>query len=193
MKHLMLDIETLSVKSRALIWSVGLVEFDPYSDWIDDPYIFYTRRTEQLAIRRWVEGDTVRWTREKGDSVGYEKWLKMQEYDEFGETDPRALSIGQLHSAMLRHVGQENMIWCKGGSFDFACLNALFQDGKHNTPWNFRNENCMRVLQMLAHGGESEMPVMDNGVAHNAADDAVFQARWVQNLIKRFGMTEKES
>ena len=185
MKHFMLDIETLATKATALVWAVGLVEFDPCSTIIENPRIFYVNKAEQLRIRRLIDGDTVRWTREKGDVAGYEKWLGMQSPNEFGEADPRLTGIITLHRELSGIVGMDNTIWCNGASFDFGVMRSLFDDAGLTLPWHFRNEVCMRTLRVLAGGGLAELPEV-SGVAHNAADDAVYQAKWVQNLIKRF-------
>lgn len=185
MTHFMLDIETLSTEKNALVWSVGMVEFDPNSDRIGESWEWIMLRAEQNRANRHVDPITVQWTIIHGDGDGYQSWLVQNMQSTSVPHHLCGLSaIHELHRALtdifIQHAAVT--VWVNGASFDFAILHSLFRDAGFRTPWHFRSEACIRSIRaLLPNTGIDLAPQTFS--AHKAVADARHQSQWLQKMI----------
>ncbi|AGH31498.1 hypothetical protein LOKG_00062 [Loktanella phage pCB2051-A] len=200
MNDWMLDIETLSTKNDALIWSVGLTPFVPKPSLqfsgalsIGKPNNFMLSGRGQEGRR--IDQNTINWTMKYGDAEGYAKW-KASNAALIG-LDHNFLTQ-RNHVVLYRHeqlleamagigINKKSTIWANGGDFDLSMMKDYFEDMGLDVPWSHGNKVCMRSLrwQCRQMSDHEFLPREDPTLkGHNAADDCVYQIRWTQNMLR---------
>lgn len=158
-EHVSIDLETVDMKSSAVILSVGVVVFD-FAGTIYSRHEFYPSIAQQLLAGRTFDTETIKW------------WQKQ---------DAKALAVFDVERAPVRAVlstiagitAGVNGVWGFGADFDNVKLMDLGMQFE-TTPWHYRKNRCGRTLISLAQG--FEWPA-DVGAAHCAVDDAEAQAQ----------------
>ena len=77
-------------------------------------------------------------------------------------------------------------VWCQGPSFDFPILASLFIQYEKKHPWEFWHQRDSRTVTSLIPENIKEKI---NFSAHNAVEDCVAQAKSVQYVYKKLGIT----
>ena len=179
--NMMLDIETLGRDHDALVWQIGICFFDPYGPVIGPHTLFLPSKQEQLSLGRKIEAETVAWTNTHGDTGTYMRWMYA---------DEARPTIKMIHTMLENHLASVSgdpsrvVVWAKGASFDFAIMKSLFRSAGLSQPWHFRNERCMRTFDaLIPEDVRIRLHPESCGRAHNAENDAIWQAKSVQNMI----------
>lgn len=168
MQNVMIDIETFDLKPTAVVLSIGAVQFNPFTDELGEEFYHRFNIDAQINEGRTVSGSTIRWWLRQDDGARREI-LK----------DPEPLVLGLLN--FKTWLPKDVVIWSHG-SFDINVLEHCFS---YNNPWHYRNVRDARTLLTTLSDLEIEVKQPDDvGTKHNALDDAVFQARSVQNIYK---------
>ena len=195
MRHIMLDIETLSTRSNAALVSIGACTFDPEHvdgdtdnrflvgidpEWYDSVFHAFD-----------VDPETVKWW-SKQSKAARDSLLINQ-----AQTLP--LAMDKLVE-WFEDVGFEKenwdivgRVWANPPQFDMVILRnaADYCYGSSNdVPWHYRQETCCRTHMALFRGeGLSFKGASQGLVKHRADHDAVRQARVVQMIeeLRRCG------
>ena len=184
MIHAMIDIETLSTSTNAVIVSIGAVPFNFETEEVYRDSEFYTNVSAASCMKSGldVNASTVVWWMEQPDEVRLPVFGR--------EARPgKTLYSALLHlSEWYADVGADT-VWARGSDFDIAILRTAYDAVNLDPPWDFWKVRDLRTLEDLA-GGAAYLPPR-TGVTHNALDDAVYQAecaivleRRLQNLCK---------
>lgn len=166
MNHVMVDLETLGTGSDAVIIAVGAVEFDPDTQTVGRT--FYDVVDPQSCVDSGLKVDvsTVMW------------WMKQSDAARAAFTRPG----NALHDVLLNFAQwypQGAAFWGNGASFDNVILANAFKVVGIAKPWSFTSDRCYRTLKnLLPHITQKAV-----GVAHNALDDAVYQANHANKLL----------
>lgn len=202
--HLMIDLETLGAGADAAIAEIGLCAFElpdarearellakadgpsPQSTaaWPCGPLggrAWSLRVDVDDCVRRGlrIETGTVYWWLQQGEAArerlvgGAEPPISLKE----------ALSdlIG-----IVEALGRLDGVWSHGATFDLPILATAFRACRLAVPWKFWQACDTRTLFWLCEQVTGQKPERPNaGVKHSAADDAVAQARWVQEAHRR--------
>tara|TARA_R110000823_G_scaffold115491_12_gene238202 strand:+ start:323 stop:901 length:579 start_codon:yes stop_codon:yes gene_type:complete len=182
MTHIMIDLETMGTKPNSAILSIGAIKFDPTivqnEEEIMGNDVFYANVDLESCLKAGltVEGGTFYW------------WLNQSKDAQRGLT---ALDPVSLESALFDTVNgltswispnwQDNnsYVWSHGAGFDIPILGTAYAAFDKPAPWKFWNARDTRTLFDL--GDQLGMKKLKlDGTAHNALDDAVFQARKAQ-------------
>ena len=166
----MLDLETLGNGSRSVIISIGAVEFDPESGALGRE--FYVNVDPQSCVSAGLEIDasTVMW------------WMQQSEAARAVFKQP----AGQLFDALQefsRWFPALAQVWGNGATFDNVILSNAYRAAGLEQPWKFSADRCYRTLKNL-------MPDVKQGsvgTAHNALDDAKYQALHAIKLLQIIG------
>lgn len=160
-----IDLETLDTTYRSAIVSIGAVQFD--------------RETGEIGIRHYVPIELNSAMKIGSVSASTLQWWMTQDkarkvFTEDGKT-PLACALADL-ATLFRSKGDAVRVWGNGASFDITILERAFMRGAHGLaiPWHFTNIRDMRTVVDAAGLNLSEIPPV--GTAHNALDDAEFQA-----------------
>jgi hypothetical protein len=174
----MIDLETLDTKGTAVVTALGAVFFDPYSKVIGEKLYRVTNDwAAQQRHGRTISGDTVRW------------WL---EQDEMART---ALTAPHDHVSVPTQVmltdftdfldgyGGDIEVWGNGADFDNVILGSLYSDYGFKRPWSYSMNRCFRTMKSLPKSKHFIQPPR-LGTHHNAIDDAVTQALYLQAIFE---------
>ena len=175
-KHVMLDIETLSTSPDAVVLSIGAVEFGLVDGvWsVGQGIELSLNIDDQIAKGRKVSGDTLRW------------WLGQSEDARMSviEGPPKSQNYPTLMA--VANFVNDGYVWGKGSDFDNVIVASLFGDYGIE-PWKFYMNRCYRTLEYLGKQNGVPVPRME-GVAHSALDDARHQATHAATICNHMGL-----
>lgn len=165
MKHLMLDIETLDTATTAVVIQVGWTIFDLVGP-PTAPVQWTMDIQEQIDLGRTISASTLKFWMEQPDIARQQGFDPARKHSLM---ELRERFRMMLYGTPIKHV------WSHGPAFDMATLKSLLGE----EPWDFRSLRDTRTLAMLAP--HIERPAA--AVKHNAGDDALAQAKWVQLIM----------
>lgn len=185
---IMINIETMGAKDDAAILSIGAAIFN--ENGVSSDKIFYRviSLEHNLDIGRTVDASTIMW------------WLEQSE-------EARAelsKGSGTLHAAMMNlyefvqmNLTKKGNVWVNGAMFDFRILRNAYMQMGTTPPWRWNQECCMRALRriekylpasvnIVTWDSTRKLAEKNNKVAHNALEDALLQAHYVQQYLSGF-------
>jgi DNA polymerase III epsilon subunit-like protein len=165
-RHLMVDIETLGTEPGCAILSVGSVQFT-LADGLG--YQFHEHvdlvSCEEAGLS--LDADTVQW------------WATQENVSD-------VLAGGEDLEAVLtefvRGAEECDVVWANSPSFDLAILKTAGEAVGVEMPWAFYEERDFRTLKNLPNVVEVE----HEGTEHDALDDAIYQARYALENLRRW-------
>jgi len=184
----MVDLETLSTETDAVVLSIGAVRFrlDTRDDveTIKDPdRSFYARldTASQEDEGRDIDPDTIEWWESQSAEA-------RQVFEEEPEDPVRALK------RFVKFCTGATAIWGNGNMFDNAIVRSLCDTYNVEYPldvddqYGFTKDLDMRTLKKLWNkiknvGSNKRAPKIDLGTAHNALDDARMQVLQCQIMF----------
>lgn len=169
---IMLDLETMDTGPMGLIVSIGAVAFDH----VDGPIPgtgFHCRleMDTQQAIGRTVSMHTVTWWMQQGG----EAQTEVLGGDRLSISD----ALDYFDTYWESTGGSE--LWGNGSDFDNLLLKTLYHSAGRKEPWSHRANRCYRTLKSLRP--EGIILPKNEGVAHNALDDAKYQATCASMIL----------
>ena len=172
--NVMIDVETMGVRSNAAIIAIGAVKFDKSSI---SPDTFYRVIDLQSCMDAGltVDASTILW------------WMKQSKEarEEFTSNLVPVYSLTmvlQEFMSWLSFFGDIEAIWGNGGNFDNVILASACQ-AVGIEPWDFWQDRCYRTAKSCY----PELDYKFEGTPHNALDDATSQAK---HLIKLWSLNE---
>lgn len=185
MKHIMVDIETLSTAVNAVVLSIGAVEFDPMTGKILRP--FYSELDLSEQDKRHVDLNTAQWwfKRCQENPSNFKLMTKHNREKEgvsFALHKLGEFINGGVEYAMTRVEGYEKIaLWACDPDFDIAILADLYKEHNLPTPWKYSEPKSVRTVRMLTQIADMEIPVHE--ADHNALNDCIRQAKEVSYFI----------
>ena len=166
----MLDIETMGRAPNGALASVGIVKFQPFGDLLADPFYIRIRLEDQMELQREFNAQTIIW------------WLSQEREAQKELIGEGRVSLQEALNQIINYVGNNNWpCWAYGSTFDHTILQSSYDCLTMKNPFHYRQQVCMRGLVKLAGVECPEVP----GIAHNAIDDAIRQAKWLQACMKK--------
>lgn len=187
MKHIMVDIETLSTAVNAAVLSIGAVEFDPFTGQIIRT--FYSELDLSEQDNRHVDPSTVQWWigQCKDNPVNFELFTKNnREKDNVSFALLRLkdflYGFNEISTIATRMEGYEKIaVWACDPDFDIAILNDLYKEHNLPSPWRYSELRSVRTVRMLTQIAGMDIPKQEAN--HNALDDCIRQAKEVSYFI----------
>ena len=180
MSHIMIDLETLSLRTKASVLIVAAVRFNPTDRpdggnaiRVKNEDIFYRRITrescEQLNLD--ICAATLVWWAEQNIDVLAEA---------FSNED--AVSVRQALQELAVFVGNDKRtcVWSHGAPFDIPILSELYARLEMRVPWQFYNVRDTRTLFDLA-----DVKKLPQTNKHNALNDCHNQIWGVNTALVR--------
>jgi len=173
MTEVMLDLETLSVRSDAAIIVIGAIKFNRNDavKKMENMDTFYRRidieSCEKAGLR--IDTETKNWWYEQEHDVRYEAL----------ENPDRVL----LKNALLDFsawISPSNKIWGNGDDFDCSILAEAYAKCNLPIPWKFWMTRDCRTLFDIAHIKNKDLP---NNSKHHALYDCYRQIIGVQKAF----------
>lgn len=178
----MVDLETLSTETDAVVLSIGAVRFrldtrDDVESIMDPDRSFYARLdiSDQENEGRDIDPDTLEWWESQSAEA-------RAVFDEAPESTVRALK------RFVKFCSGCTAIWGNGNMFDNAIVRSLCQDFNVEYPVEYWKDLDVRTLTKLWNkiknvGSNKKRPQIDLGTAHNALDDARTQVLQCQIMF----------
>ena len=181
--HFVIDLETLSLASNAVISHIGVAAFVPGQGVVLGSLQITVDIDSCLAAGLVVDGSTLRWW--LGQSPEARKAFKDKAVPlesaltTFRHWIQRYTKVASEKYRDLYIPGDTRYLWGNGPSFDLATLATAHRAVNTDVPWDFRNERCLRT-QLDGF----DAPIKFKGTRHRAEDDAVHEARQLQAYFK---------
>ena len=168
-KHLMVDLETLGVSPRSTVLSLGAVHFDPYGQDVFDTLYFKLDLDDQDKLKREIDSNTLDWWSKQDprimeEAFSIENRLSLQD------------ALNQFH----KFAWGCDCFWSHGSTFDLVILEDIYRQLNKSLPWSYWQ---LRDTRTLFDIGFDHAMTKDN--KHDALQDALRQAKGVQNIFKQ--------
>lgn len=182
-RHIMVDVETLGVGDNAPIIQIGACRFDWHTS-DDAPEGVISAPGGEFRVHilasDWknIEADTVLW------------WDRQDPLTRATVFDQRiAVSLGiamDMFARWCERGGRVEGIWADSPNFYLRLMRQAWER-TITWPWPFthRQERCFRTIKK-EFGHLSEEPLFV-GTRHDALDDAMHQALWCANIMRKLG------
>lgn len=169
----MIDIETLSTETNALILTISAVKFDMKEDNIDSLHYRVDREScEKLKMH--VDENTVKWWNTQKNEAQLEVF---EEKDRF--------SIKFVLLKLTEFVKDGNCFWSHSPNFDYVILESAYKKCKLQPPWKFWQLRDTRTVYDLANVNLKDFS--KDSVCHNSLVDCQNQIRALkQSYINLF-------
>jgi exodeoxyribonuclease VIII len=172
--HVMLDLETLATSVDAVVVSVGAVVFDPNTRSAPGQ-VFYRvlDMDEQVQHGRKISPKTAIWWMDQSP----EARLVFKEK----ETADAIYALCGFNEFLRRN--EVEAVWGNGSDFDNIIWGSLYDTFHVERAWSYSQNRCFRTMKNLALPKEFIKPTR-SGTLHNALDDAVYQALYLQEIVQ---------
>lgn len=174
--HVMTDIETLGNGNFACILSIGSCKFDPQDDGVTDKFQVYVNPESCQKIGLRIDASTVMWWMDPLRDAARAKMMAIPSGDR--------LDIHDALDGFSQWYGSTSLpTWSNGSNFDNVILTNAFKLAGMECPWKFWDDRCFRTLKNL-----TGYKLPRSGLAHDALDDAVYQAESLQIILRHLGI-----
>lgn len=185
MKDIMLDIETLSTDSNALVLSISAVIFDIESKEIGDCFEIGLNKEQQLKKGARVDAQTVKWWNEQSD----EAKAMLERLTRVGIEEALNL-FNDWITSNFKAVSKINL-WGNGATFDNVIVENLYKrhDIEFAVPYY-----CHRDVRTLVRLAKINTRAYDfQGIKHNGIDDCLHQIKYCQDAYSKLNKTDEQS
>jgi len=178
-KEVMVDIETLSTRSNAVILSIGAIKFDrngkvPASPADMDTFCVRVARESCEVLGMHVDPETLQWWSTQPAAVR----------DEALEDTSERLTIKDAMTQFAAWVGKSELVWGHGDDFDCVILSNAFEKCGMKTPWKFWNTRDTRTLFDIAGVRNADLP---SDSKHHPIHDCYRQIVGVVMSLRKLG------
>lgn len=166
------DLETLSTRHDGMIISIGAVKHDDRQ--IIDSFHVAIDPKDAERYGRHISAGTTLWWLDEERADARRSWLKQSQLDMDSALD-----------GFAKWFGLESLpVWGNGATFDNVLLRSSFDAVGIPCPWGHWHDRCYRTLKNMA----PSIPLVREGVHHNAVDDAMSQAKHLQAIVQALGI-----
>jgi hypothetical protein len=167
----MIDIETLGKKPNCPVISIGAVAFDLTTTYGS----FYAALDVEEQIdsgKRIADASTIKW------------WMSQSGAAKtvFKE-DAIDTKTGLEQLALFLSTFDDVYVWGNGATFDITILESIFDSYKVEIPWKYSHIMDQRTIKRFLGKG---IKIKREGTYHNAIDDAMTQAKFIQECLGKY-------
>ena len=158
MNHMMIDLETLSLDPRAIVFQIGAVVFDLRGN-ILDARRFDLDILPQVMKGRRFDGETQKWWMTQNETA----WTR-----DLACVNSAEHAIEQITALWNRR--ECSFVWANSPSFDCVIMKTLAADFDMKLPWDHRSEMDVRTIKQM--NTIARLPAADPfETTHNAVQD----------------------
>ena len=191
MIDIMIDLETMGNKPGSVITSIGAVMFDPDEKVENvealrrDSFEAHIDISDSLEYDFKVNGSTIVWWLGQSEEAR-NRLVKGQK----AESVLVVKALNKLSGWISSHASSfKNVrVWGNGANFDITLLECYYDKLGLEIPWAYNGVRCYRTLVNSPLYGNAvlakatiEKKFGNQLVAHDAVDDAIFQALVLQH------------
>lgn len=167
--HVMLDLETMGTDTNAAIVAIGAVKFN--RDGIGSTFYRAVDLQSSMDAGSTVTASTIKWWLNQSDAA-----RNAVVGSGASKLDAALLSLGAFITP-----GPDSQllgVWGNGAVFDNVILSSAYDRIGMKRPWAYHLDRCYRTVKAL----HPLLDMPDEGTAHNALDDALYQTRYLVAL-----------
>lgn len=183
--NVMLDFESLSLESNAVLLSLGACTFNPETGEILDT--FYAAIDPRTQPGRDINADTVLWWLKQDQAARDKLTGAVEATDKLAEagdetTEDEMTELLETAAHPIQHVARAFIVWLEqmgeydgvwsNGAVDHNWLDSMIKYAGYKNPVPFWKQRDYRTIRAL----NPDVKASAFGVAHNALDDAIKQA-----------------
>ena len=210
MKHVILDLETLSVESNALILSIGAVILDPEKEEITEKLYIPIDLESSMKYSFKIDASTLNWWFRQSKEAIQSTFVESKD----SYTIEKALLkfknfVWKGYHELCREawdgvINTDSCIWGNGSSFDCVILENAYKITGIGCPFNFRQFRDFRTIRSMFKNMDQNFLIEiakvnflceSELITHNALNDAIWEARYLQCVIKhlkKYGVSIEE-
>lgn len=177
MSEIMIDLETLSTRSNAVIIVLAGIKFSRKEDILPLEHMetFYRRididSCTEVGLH--IDDNTIKWWNDQEDSIRYEAML-----------NPVRDSLKNVLNDFKIWIQNSEKIWGNGSDFDCSILAEAYKRCDMKVPWKYYNTRDVRTIFDLGKIYYNQLPD-DN--KHHALYDCYRQIVGVKKAFKKLG------
>lgn len=176
-RHVMIDLETMGSSDEVTkatefdcaIISIGAVCFDPRYNTIDKKRTFYRELDWQCQGRNVYEPTLKWWSKQSEEARASHDGLEDLEY---------------VLEELSDWLPDDCKVWGNGPVFDIAILEHAYHQYGLTVPWKFWNVRDCRTIKDMYESKRGGLDKRSGGIEHNALDDAIWQAEYINKMWK---------
>jgi hypothetical protein len=176
MKHIMMDIETLSTNSNGAITTISAVQFNLESGKIGKTFEIAIKLDEQVKQGAVIDTDTVIWWMSQDDEA-IKAMLRIKKV-----TVAKALTDFNNWILDLGKPLNDIKLWGNGVSFDNVMVRNLYKRSNIDFVLPYWCDNDVRTLVTLANINVRDYKF--EGIKHNGIDDCKHQIKYCHSAYK---------
>jgi hypothetical protein len=162
--HMMIDVETLSVKQNAVIVQIAGVAFN-VKDGITDTFTVNIDSSDALKYNCVIDRDTLEW------------WMKQPaEVRKSWQVNKRPLK--EAMTSFNEWLRRDALLWANGVPFDIGLVRWSLEQCGIERSWHYWDEMDFRTINTFF---DYRMPKFNS---HNALEDATAQANHLLKFFK---------
>lgn len=168
-KHIMLDIECLSVRQDAIVTNIGYTVFFPKSREIVDSGNIYLDIVEQGKLGRTVMSSTL------------DFWVNQSKEAQHQITSTNRLSVNEALNLFNSKCEGISKAWAKSTNFDMEILKSLYEAANIKWPIKYSKYVDVRSMYWLAKQYNIKLDKQSN--KHDAEQDAIYQTKVLFSVL----------
>lgn len=170
-KHIIFDLETLSVRTNASIVSIAAVAFDIDNGEIFDEIKIDINPNEWNKNNRHIDGYTIKWWLNQDNEVVKDIFgVKENLYD-------LKTALSKVSEFVDKHITNELTVWGNGSTMDITILQSAYEYFDMSTPWKYWQVNDVRTIVALIPEIKENMNFI--GQKHSPIDDCKHEIRYL--------------
>ena len=174
--EMMVDIETLATDERALVLTMGFVEFNNSGAKASQRWIL--DMGQQMEKGRAIDPETIAWWMRQGDAARKEAFAES-----------RSEIVAALWGVHRFFIDVDPIsVWANSPSFDLTILETLFRDFDVDLPWAFYQARDVRTLREESGLARDWQPENITYTAHTAIGDCCRQIEIVRECRRLNGI-----
>lgn len=184
MKHVMLDLETLSTSSNAVIISIAAVQFNIETGEIINKFHRNVDIQSCLDIGMEIEANTIKWWMTQKNET-FKKLINNT------VTIKKAINSLRIEMIAIDRNKQNIIVYANSPSFDCVIIKNACKKTKIEYPFNYRNEVCIRTL--FRYFPEIVQKHKFKGNKHNPIDDCINQINILTEINNKFKLFNNQN
>jgi hypothetical protein len=169
MKHVMIDIETLSTTPNALILTIGAIKFDTLKTISND-----IKKTNNFYKRIVIDTNNDKFDVDELTQIWWNNQEKSAKYEAL--VNPDRIPLKQALLEFNIWFGKSKYIWSNGSVFDIVILENAYKVCNIVVPWNFWNIRDVRTAMDMADVIKNDIDIKN---PHHSLNDCHWQIKAV--------------
>lgn len=164
----MIDLETMGLAGNSAIVSIGAVAFDPDSNTLGETFYVNIDLSSCINNGLAVDGSTIAWWITQSSDAKKSLFKDAKHLD---------TALEEFREFIQRF--KKPKVWGNGLGFDNVIVKNAYAALKQDRPWNDFQDRDMRTIVDITEAIHGRQTKEKTGIAHNALDDAINQAKTV--------------